>query len=172
MFDKGVMMKKISLILVISLVLITGCSVKEGFTTFGALQNKIDKYLIKVDVSDATKIEKIIDLPLYGEGSLIGYKNTNKLVYLYAKLIDDVYRNSYEVFYIDDSLTYIVYIATKYGENSNSENSKVLQEKIIEYIVLDGKIAVFNTEDNVLEDLEDTENLVDLIKLLELKLHN
>jgi len=164
------MMKKISLILMISLVLITGCSVKEGFTTFGALQNKIDNYLISIDVSDATKIEKIIKLPLYGEGSLIGYKNTDKLVYLFANLIDEAYGNSYEVFYIDDSLTYIVYIATKYEENSNSENSNIFQEEIIEYIVLDGKIAVFNTQDNVLEDIEDTQNLVELIKLLESKL--
>ena len=163
-------MKKISLILMISLVLITGCSVKEGFTTFGALQNKIDNYLINIDVSDATKIEKIIKLPLYGEGSLIGYKNTTRLVYLYAKLIDDTYENSYEVFYIDDSLIYIVCITTRYEENSKNVNTKVLQEEVIEYIVLDGKTAIFNTGDNVLEDLEDTEKLVDLIKLLESKL--
>jgi hypothetical protein len=37
--NKGVMMKKINLILIICVMVIAGCSVKEGFTTFGALQN-------------------------------------------------------------------------------------------------------------------------------------
>jgi hypothetical protein len=92
------------------------------------------------------------------------------LVYLYAKLIDDTFEYSYEVFYIDASLIYIVYFATALEEEPNGENSKAIKEEIIEYIVLEGKPVIFNTQDSVLEDLEKNERLSGLVEFLESKL--
>lgn len=154
-------MKKIALVLMIALILMTGCSVKEGFTTFGALTNKVDQYLINLDVSDADKIMLNIASSEHGDGSLVAYKNNDVLVYLKAELTIDDLEKSIEVFYIDESLTYIVLLETKYDQKT------VVTENLIEYIVMDGKLAVFNTEDSVLEDIEDSEKLTELIVFLE-----
>lgn len=159
-------MKKISLILLISLVLITGCSVKEGFTTFGALQNKIDDYLINVDISDDIKSEVDISSDLYGVGSLVGYKSIEANTYIYANLTIDNQENSYEVFYIDESLTYIIYLKTQYESDSDTES----YEELVEYIVLDGKPAILDVELNMLIDMENPEELTELINYLESKL--
>lgn len=156
-------MKKISLILMICLILITGCSTKEGFTTFGALQNKIDDYLINVDVSEDVKTETQVNSEAYGDGSLVGYKANETNTYLYANLeLEDVV-SSYEVFYIDESLTYAIFIITEYETNSEVEKSV----ELIEYIVLDGELAILDTELNALVDIENAEEIIDLMLFLE-----
>lgn len=163
-------MRKICFVLLVSIIVMSGCSVKEGFTTFGALESKIDNYLINVDVSDASKSSVKLTNPIYGDVDIEGYKNAEGTVYIKAALSRDNTIRSYEVFYIDDLLTYIVEIRTEYDQNTSKENSKISEEELREYIVLEGKATVFNTEDSVLEVMETDDYLTELISFLESKM--
>lgn len=149
-------MKKTVLIFCL-IILLTSCGVKEGFTTFGALQNKIENYLINVDVTDAIVSEHEFDSDEYGLVTTTSYVNDDGLIYINILQTQALVERMYEVFYIDESLIYITEL--------NDVN-----EDVVEYIVLDGKLAGFNTIDGVLEEDLSDEFVLELIRYIESKL--
>lgn len=145
-------MKKI-IVMLLMVVLLTSCGVKEGFTTFGALQNKIEDYLINIDVSDATLHEFKDESLEYGLLKVSYYSQDDKTIYMNI-IQGETEDNLIDVYYIDESLVYITEI--------NDINDDVL-----EYIILDGQLAVFNTVDEVLEELEIDNEVALLVKYIE-----
>ena len=78
----------------------------------------------------------------------------------------------YEVFYIDDSLTYVVEIVSEVelapdAAVTSLDTLESLSDTLIEYIFLDDKPAIFNVEDGVLSDLEEGSELVSYILYIE-----
>lgn len=165
-------MKKLALILMIVMVLTTSCGVKEGFTTFGALQNKIDDYLINVDITDAKENIIQVDSTEFGQGIIKGYATEGTTIYIQADLLKENSLRRYEVFYIDDSLTYVVEIISDVELGPESLVSSIdelenISDTLVEYIFLDNKPAIFNVEDSVLSDLDEENKLISYIIYIE-----
>lgn len=146
-----------SLILVMVLITLSACGVKEGQTTFGSLQDKIDEYLIALDVTDYVKKQVVSD------DEIIGYYENDNIKYILANILEEKQLTKYEFFFIDESLVYITENIKVFDKEATDETSIVVDEIFEEYILLDTRFADYNSDEETLVEREDQDLYQQLI---------
>lgn len=157
------MNKKSFILFVLMFVLLTGCNVKEGQTTFKSLQSKIDNYLTSFDVSSYEKKHiNFIDMSTEG-GNLFGYLENQEVRYIEANLYGVSQDNHYEIFFIDEAMTYFTVLTSVYNKPIDEAGSSIESETLIEYLLVDGKLALYDTSMETLTEIEDSSGLKSMI---------
>jgi uncharacterized protein YqkB len=142
---------------ILMLFLLTACNVKEGQTTFGSLEDKIDDYLIAFDVSDMELKEDSM------HSGVIGYFDQGQLKYKEITLADENQFTKYEIFFIDASLIYMTEYIEKYDPSGTKEKPIVSEESYEEYIFLDTMFADYNPEEEMIVERQDSEKYKELL---------
>jgi|LSQX01.1.fsa_nt_gb hypothetical protein len=123
---------------------------------FNSIEHDIQTYMHDFNEYRGNYVVKQGDYFVSAEGGTIeGYYDNGSLKYIEVNIYGEMGRKCYNIYYIDELMTYFIETVIQYDNPIYYEDGyNIIKETKEEYIVIDGKVCKYS---NVLETLSDTD---------------
>ncbi|MGE5403840.1 MAG: hypothetical protein ACM3PP_02770 [Candidatus Saccharibacteria bacterium] len=133
--------------------------------SFGRIETQVNTFLNKCNNGKSTFTEKSADANQESSegGTITGYFDGSKLMFIESNFFGETGQIKHEVYFINNSLSYLATTEMKYDKPITIPDSKVVQEVKTEYVIIDNQPNLYDKTAKKIIPAKDTKDILKMI---------